>query len=208
MMTQSHIAIGLLVAARSGRKAAITGAIVGGLTPDFFMVPMFLISRFVLGQDMSTIWDVTFYSVPWWTIDQIANSGPLYAILLGVGLIAGRRTEHWWPKFLTAFSLTALIHVTLDFLTHNSDGHIHLWPLSDFIFRSPVSYWESDHFGQQFSLIEAVSGLIAAVVLWRLYKGWAVRTFCGFLVALSLLGLTFTVLFMFGVWDQPGSAPR
>ena len=206
MMSQSHIAIGLLVAARSGRKAAITGAILGGLTPDFFMVPMFLISRFVLGQDMSQIWNVTFYSVPWWTIDQIANSGPLYAVLLGFGFVMARRTEHWWPRFLMAFSLTALLHVVFDFLTHASDGHIHFWPLSDFVFKSPVSYWESAHFGQQFGLLEALSGLVAAVVLWRLYKGWQVRTFVGILGVLSLLGLTFTALFAFGVWDQPGQS--
>ena len=137
MMTQSHVAIGLLFAARSGKRAAIVGAIIGGITPDFGMVPMMLVSYFLLGQDMGQIWETTYYSVPWWTIDQITNSAPLYTILLTAALLAGRRVTHWWPGFLSAFALTGLLHVAFDFLTHASDGHIHFWPLSDFIFASP-----------------------------------------------------------------------
>jgi len=205
MMTQTHVAIGLLFAARTGKRAAITGAILGGIAPDFGMVPMMLVSYFLLGQDMGQIWDTTFYSFPWWTIDQITNSAPLYLVLLGAGVLAGRQTGHWWPQFLAAFALTALLHVGFDFLTHASDGHIHFWPLSDFIFASPVSYWEGAHHGQVFGFFEAIAGVIAAVVLWRLYQGWQVRTFAGLLALLSLVGLVFTVLFMAGVWDQPSA---
>ena len=147
-MTQSHIAIGLPLAAKSGRRAAIAGAILGGITPDFMMVPMVLISSFVLGQDMGQSWSPTYYGVPWWNIDQIANSGPLYALLAGVAALAMRQTQHWWPRFLLAFSITALLHVGFDFLTHATDGHIHFWPFSDFVFASPVSYWESAHHGR------------------------------------------------------------
>lgn len=205
MMTQSHIAIGLLVAGRPGRKAAITGALIGGIVPDFFMVPMILISRFVLGQDMGTIWDETYYSAPWWTLDQIANSAPLYAVVLVLGLTAGRRLgSAWWPRFLTALSLSALLHVVLDFFTHASDGHCHFWPLSDFVFNSPVSYWEGAHFGRPFGILEALSGLVAAPILWRLYRGWVVRTFSGILLLLSVLGLVFCLLLIFGFWTEPG----
>lgn len=204
MMTQSHMALGLLLAARSGRRAAIAGAMIGGVVPDFFMVPMFLISRFVLGQDMGTIWDQTYYSLPWWTIDQIANSAPLYAVLLALGLLAGTRlSAAGWPRFLAAFSLSALLHVVFDFFTHASDGHIHFWPLSDFVFNSPVSYWERAHFGRPFGLLEALSGLLAAGLLWRRYHGWVVRSFCAVLAVLSLLGLSLSLLLIAGVWDQP-----
>lgn len=206
MLTQSHVAIGLLVAARSGRRAAIFGAIVGGITPDFFMLPMFLIARFVLGQDMTQIWDETFYAAPWWTIDQIANSAPLYALLLIAGLAGGQRWHsHALPRFVTAFALTGLLHVAFDFLTHSSDGHAHFWPVSDFVFASPVSYWEAAHFGRAFGLVEALGGLVAAGVLWWLYRGWQVRTFCGVLLVLSLLGLLITALFSFGVWESPST---
>ena len=206
MMTQSHVAIGLLFAARSGKRAAIAGAIFGGVTPDFGMVPMMLVSYFLLGQDMGQIWETTYYSVPWWTIDQLTNSAPLYTILLTAALLAGRRVTHWWPGFVSAFALTGLLHVAFDFLTHASDGHIHFWPLSDFIFASPVSYWESDHFGQVFGLLEALGGLGAAVVLWRVYRGWQVRTFAGLLALLSVAGLTILTLFAVGFWDQPANS--
>lgn len=198
MLTQTHIAIGLLVAARRGRRAAITGAILGGMAPDISMVPMMLVSYFLLGQGMDQIWSETFYSAPWWTIDQITNSAPLYAVLTALGAVLVSRTKHWGPRFLLAFSLTALLHVGFDFVTHATDGHIHLWPFSDFIFASPVSYWESAHHGRLFGFIEAVAGLVAAVVLWRLYRGWVVRTFCGLLALMSVLGLVLSTLLTLG----------
>lgn len=198
MLTQSHIAIGLLIAAKSGRRAAITGAILGGIAPDFSMVPMMLVSYFLLGQSMEQIWSVTFYSAPWWTIDQITNSAPLYAIFAAVSALAMRASGHWVPRFMLAFSLTALLHVGFDFLTHASDGHIHFWPFTDFVFSSPVSYWESEHHGRAFGFIEALAGLIAVVVLWRMYSGWVVRTFCGILALMSGLGLVFSSLLTLG----------
>lgn len=198
MLTQSHIAIGLLLAAKSGRRAAITGAILGGIAPDFSMVPMMLVSYFLLGQDMEQIWSLTFYSAPWWTIDQITNSAPLYAVIAGVSAFAMRGNAHWLPRFILAFSLTALLHVGFDFLTHASDGHIHFWPLTDFIFASPVSYWESDHHGRLFGFIEALAGLVAVVVLWRMYSGWVVRTFCGILAVMSVLGLVLSTVLTLG----------
>ena len=198
MLTQSHIAIGLLLAAKSGRRAAITGAILGGIAPDFSMVPMMLVSYFLLGQDMEQIWSLTFYSAPWWTIDQITNSAPLYAVIAAVSAFAMRGNAHWFPRFTLAFSLTALLHVGFDFLTHASDGHIHFWPLTDFVFASPVSYWESDHHGRLFGLIEALAGLAAVVVLWRMYSGWVVRTFCGILAVMSVLGLVLSTVLTLG----------
>ena len=198
MLTQSHIAIGLLLAAKSGRRAAITGAILGGIAPDFSMVPMMLVSYFLLGQDMEQIWSLTFYSAPWWTIDQITNSAPLYAVIAGVSAFAMRGNTHWLPRFILAFSLTALLHVGFDFLTHASDGHIHFWPLTDFVFASPVSYWESDHHGRLFGFIEALAGLVAVVVLWRMYSGWVVRTFCGILAVMSVLGLVLSTVLTLG----------
>lgn len=198
MLTQSHIAIGLLLAAKSGRRAAITGAILGGIAPDFSMVPMMLVSYFLLGQDMEQIWSLTFYSAPWWTIDQITNSAPLYAVIAAVSAFAMRCNAHWLPRFTLAFSLTALLHVGFDFLTHASDGHIHFWPLTDFVFASPVSYWESDHHGRLFGFIEALVGLAAVVVLWRMYSGWVVRTFCGILAVMSVLGLVLSTVLTLG----------
>ena len=193
MLTQSHIAIGLLIAAKSGRRAAITGAILGGIAPDISMLPMMLVSSLMLGQSMEQIWSVTYYSAPWWTIDQISNSAPLYAVFAAVSALLVRRSDHWAPRFMLAFSLTALLHVGFDLLTHASDGHIHFWPLTDFVFASPVSYWESEHHGRLFGFVEAFAGLIAVVVLWRMYRGWVVRTFCGILALMSGLGLVLSV---------------
>ena len=116
-MTQSHIAIGLLIAAKSGRRAAITGAILGGIAPDFMMVPMVLISSFVLGQDMGQIWSTTYYGVPWWNIDQIANSGPLYALLAGISVLKtpccgdAAQVQHCLPSYAHCCFSLMLFHL-------------------------------------------------------------------------------------------------
>ena len=44
-------------------------------------------------------------------------------------------------------------HVAIDILTHRSDGYPIFWPLSDYRFPTPVSYWEPAYHGRAFSLV-------------------------------------------------------
>ncbi|MEQ9571409.1 MAG: hypothetical protein RLN95_04890, partial [Nitratireductor sp.] len=83
-----------------------------------------------------------------------------------------------------AFSASALLHSLIDFLTHRADAHMHLWPLSDWRFRSPVSYWDPDYYGNWFGLFEAALGVALIVVLFRRYRALPLRA--GLLVVLGL----------------------
>ena len=60
--------------------------------------------------------------------------------------------------------------------------------------------------GVRNDVVEALGGLGAAVVLWRVYSGWQVRTFAGLLALLSVAGLTILTLFAVGFWDQPANS--
>jgi hypothetical protein len=71
-----------------------------------------------------------------------------------------------------AASLGALLagwgsHVVVDMLTHRSDGYPIFWPLSDYRFPTPVSYWEPGYHGRLFALV--CDGAMALALLWL---GW------------------------------------
>jgi hypothetical protein len=88
-----------------------------------------------------------------------------------------------WSGIGIALSGSALLHSIIDFLCHRDDAHMHFWPLTEWRFRSPVSYWDGNYYGHQFSLFEAALGLFFAVVLWRRYSLLAVRILLAICIA-------------------------
>ena len=77
--------------------------------------------------------------------------------------------------FIMFFSLAALTHLAGDLPVHVEDAHQHLWPLSDWKFISPISYWDPDHHGRIFMIFETVAGAMLSVVLYRRFNNWLVR---------------------------------
>ena len=69
----------------------------------------------------------------------------------------------------------ALFHLGLDFLFHHDDGRAHFWPLSNWIFESPVSYWDPNHYGTIVGAIEVALSLLCCGILWQRFKGWLMR---------------------------------
>jgi hypothetical protein len=83
-----------------------------------------------------------------------------------------------------AFSASALLHSAIDFLVHRDDGHMQFWPLTDWRFQSPVSYWDPAHGGNWFGLFEAALGILLIVVLFRRYRSRRVRAMLAAALAL------------------------
>jgi hypothetical protein len=44
-------------------------------------------------------------------------------------------------------------HIVIDMFTHRSDGYPIFWPLSDYRFPTPVSYWEPAYHSRAFALV-------------------------------------------------------
>jgi hypothetical protein len=88
---------------------------------------------------------------------------------------AALRDEAGRAALIFAFAGSALLHSVIDFLCHRNDGHMHFWPLTEWRFRSPVSYWDPAHFGTWFGLFEAALGIALAVILWRRYSALWLR---------------------------------
>ena len=91
---------------------------------------------------------------------------------------------------ILVFALAALIHALTDFPLHHDDGHPHFWPLTNWIFRSPVSYWDPAHFGNIWSVVEFILALILIVLLWRRFDVVITR-FVLFVVAVSYVVVSF-----------------
>ncbi|MFN0043423.1 MAG: hypothetical protein ACKVSF_09450, partial [Alphaproteobacteria bacterium] len=87
-----------------------------------------------------------------------------------------------------------LLHIAGDFPLHIDDAHAHFWPLSDWRFRSPVSYWDARHYGQLWAPFEAALAVAMIAVLWRRYDARWVRA------ALALGALSYLAVPVYFSW--------
>jgi len=69
----------------------------------------------------------------------------------------------------------ALLHIALDFPLHHDDGRAHFWPLSDWVYASPVSYWDSAHHAGWVAPFAAMAALASAVIVFRRHASWSLR---------------------------------
>jgi hypothetical protein len=74
---------------------------------------------------------------------------------------------------LNAFLWGWLGHILIDLLTHVRDATPLLWPASDIVIPGPLSYWDPQYNGAEFSAINSLFTGIAIVYL--LYKAWSKR---------------------------------
>lgn len=65
----------------------------------------------------------------------------------------------------------ALLHLALDFPLHHDAGHSHFWPVSWWVFESPVSYWDVRRGATWVVPIELALALGSAIGLWMRRPG-------------------------------------
>jgi membrane-bound metal-dependent hydrolase YbcI (DUF457 family) len=184
MNTQSHILMGALLFGKPLPRLAVAGA-VGGLVPD---VPMFAIvaALRLSGHPFEEIFGELYWE-RWW---QVCNAvGHSFLIWGALALVSGFIVRSGWERapraaLLLAFSGAALVHSSIDFLVHREDAHMQFWPLSDWKFVSPVSYWDRAHYGDWFGLLEAVLGMAMATLLFVRFRSILVRSALALCIAL------------------------
>lgn len=176
MNTQSHILMGALLFGRSVPRMAFAGAL-GGMVPDIAMFVIVAGLR-MRGHSLQEIFGHLYWE-RWW---QVTNAlGHSFLIWGPLVILAGFALKHTFTphieraQLLFAFSASALLHSLIDFLCHREDAHMHLWPLTDWKFISPVSYWSPSHYGNWFALFEAGLGLVMALLLLKRYRATIVR---------------------------------
>lgn len=189
MNTPAHLIFGAAAFGKAGQPRVTAAAIFGALVPDLSLYIMVGWSLGVLGIPARVVFGELYFSPGWQAVFAVDNSIPLWAVLFGIGL--------WqrWPV-LVAFAGAGLLHLAFDFPLHNEDARRHFWPLSNFVFHSPVSYWDPRHFGRLTAPIEVAACIGLLVVLWRRFRTWQARVW---IVALGVMeaapGIMFALMF-------------
>jgi membrane-bound metal-dependent hydrolase YbcI (DUF457 family) len=165
MNTPAHLIFGAAAFARPDKPKVTAAAIAGSLMPDLSLYFMSAWSLFIIGNSPSYVFDTQYFSDEWQSIFAIDNSFFLWGLILMIGL---------WMKrdWLWAFAGSGLLHISFDFVLHNDDARQHFWPISDWLFFSPFSYWDRDHHGVLIGGMEAAIVLVLGLVLIRRF-GWS-----------------------------------
>ena len=189
MMTQTHLIFGMAAFGRPENAKVTTAALVGSMIPDFSLYAMAIWHLQVLGTSPSVVFDQLYFSEAWQSIFRIDNSIVLWSIAIGVAIMM---------KSKVAFALCAgaLLHLWLDFPLHHDDGRAHFWPISTWIFESPVSYWDDRHYGNIVGPLEVLLSLAACIYMFRRWTGWKMRVFIGFLTAIQTAALVANIVRM------------
>ncbi len=185
MNTPAHLIFGLAAFGRPGRAKLTTAAFIGALAPDASLYAMAGISLFVLGIPAETVFGKLYYSSAWQQVFAIDNSFILWGALLAVAL-----WQRWSTLF--AFAGAGLLHLALDFPLHSHDARMHFWPISNWVFESPLSYWDSRDWAHIVGPVELGASITLCAFLLVRFRSWTMR------LATVILGTA--ELLASGVW--------
>ena len=158
MNTPAHLLIGAALFSGRDNTKLLTGALLSGMLPDLSLYLMAGISIFVLNISPDVVFNEYYFSSSWQFVFSIDNSIVIWGILLAVSL-------KYRNAFFIALTSAALLHLVFDFALHHDDARIHFWPLSNWKFESPISYWDSNHHAFYVAPVEGIISTIATIYL-------------------------------------------
>jgi hypothetical protein len=181
MMTQTHMIMGAAIFGRRSTLYAWAG-IAGGLLPDLPMYLTVATLKFYFHIPEALIFGVAYFHPYWQLANGLAHSlifWPLIALASWFLRPAEENRTRTILTFIAILAASVTVHAIIDFLCHREDAHSHFIPLTWWKFMSPVSYWNSNHYGNYFQVFEATLGVIMAITLFRTYRSLIVRATMG-----------------------------
>ena len=164
MITTTHILLAMAtLTKREDWKRNVT-VFFGGLLPDLAVFLWYPYQKFVNGVSDREIWRELYFEPPMQNLIAWFNSIPIYVLLALIGFFARTKT---WGKLLMFLSLAALIHIATDLPVHADDAYRHFWPLSDWRFYSPLSYWDNNHHAAWVGKVDVAIAVGSVAVLWQ-----------------------------------------
>ncbi len=147
--TPAHAVASLLLLGDEKRPETGLPLVIGALLPDVPIVVFYAYQKLWRGMPEDWIWSQGYRLAGWQAFFEVFNSLPLILI----GLLAARAAG---SIRLGAVFASMGVHVVFDLPLHHDDGHRHLFPISDWRFESPVSYWDPTHYGLYVAPLEAL----------------------------------------------------
>lgn len=179
MNTPAHLLIGAAAFGLSGQRATVWAAFFGAVLPDLSLYILAGSALFMFGISSEVVFNELYYSDTWQRIFAIDNSFLIWGAAFGAAL--------WSQKpWATALTGAGLLHLCIDFPLHHDDGRAHFWPITNWVFECPVSYWDRAYGGLWFAPLGALVAVLAAAVLWRRKLGWHVTSLVAVLLVAEL----------------------
>ncbi|MEM7529659.1 MAG: cobalamin biosynthesis protein CobQ [Pseudomonadota bacterium] len=177
MNTPAHVLLGMALCARRDVPRTGRAAAIGSLLPDLSLYVLAGTALFVMQIPAERVFGELYFSDGWQAVFAVDNSFVVWGFAILLALLA---------RSLPAVALTTagLLHLALDFPLHNDDARRHFWPLTDWVFESPLSYWDSDHHAAVVAPIGLVMVLTSAAVVWNRWPNWRARL--GVIIACAL----------------------
>ncbi len=191
MNTPAHLILG--AAAFGGRRddrRVIWAAFLGALLPDLSLYLLAGVSLLVLQIPPERVFNELYFSDAWQTVFAIDNSFLVWGALLALSL---------WYKSGWAIAVcgAAILHIALDFPLHHDDGRPHFWPVTWWVFESPVSYWDRRHGAMWVAPVEAALVVASAFLIWRRRPGIVISALVAVLLAMEILVVRQWLFFFF-----------
>ena len=168
MNTPAHLLLGGALFARPHRPALLAAALCGAALPDLSVFVMVGWEHLILGRPPALVFGHDYRDPFWQGIFAVDNSIPLWSLALLLGLLLRR-------PLVVAFAGAGLLHILCDLPLHNEDARRHFWPLSDWIWRAPLSYWDPNRHAAWVAPAELALALAAAACLYARLRGRAGR---------------------------------
>ncbi len=169
MNTQAHLIIGAAAFAKPNQRKVNIAALVGSLAPDISLYVLAIYYLFIMDVPPGIVFGEMYFSNQWQSIFSVDNSFFVWGIIIGIG-------TYLKNSIIKIFGLAGFLHLVLDFPLHHDDGRAHFWPVSDWVFSSPVSYWDPGHFGNVVGPLEAVLCLVLCVILVIRFRTFRARS--------------------------------
>src|SRR5215831_14870111 len=118
----------------------------GAVLPDVPIMTLYLKERILHKTPEDQIWSDHYQRRFWQNWIHGTHSAPLAAIGLALAIALGSLPA-------TAFFASVLLHSAADFPVHAEDAHRHFFPLSNYRFKSPISYWDVRYHGKAVALV-------------------------------------------------------
>jgi len=120
-----------------------------------------------LGYTFRHMFDTLYFYHPVWIFSYNVLHAPmmLFLFFLIIKIFQNNLGKHY--RILLWFIVWCILHSVFDIPLHHDDGPRIFYPFSDYMFSSPISYWDRDYYANYVSPVEICLSL--SILLYILF---------------------------------------